>query len=157
MLNIRKFTATDEKEFITMCCDFYNTGATLYSMSRDKVKRTFDKILEEGPFITAYMMIYNDQIAGYVNLSFTYSNEADGIVAFIEELYVKPEYQGKSIGTQTLQFIFDHYNHMVKRYRLEVCNSNTDAIRLYEKLGFKNLDYKQMVIDMQLSEKRGDG
>ena len=148
MLNIRKLTTADENEFITMCCDFYNTGATLYSMSRDKVKRTFDKILEEGPFITAYMLIYNNQIAGYVNLSFTYSNEADGMVVFIEELYVKPEYQGKSIGTQTLQFIFDHYNDKVARYRLEVCNSNKDAIRLYEKIGFKNLDYKQMIIDL---------
>ena len=148
MLNIRKLTTADENEFITMCCDFYNTGATLYSLSRDKVKRTFDKILEEGPFITAYMLIYNNLIAGYVNLSFTYSNEADGIVVFIEELYVKPEYQGKSIGTQTLQFIFDHYKDKVKRYRLEVCKSNTDAIRLYEKIGFKNLDYKQMIIDL---------
>ena len=148
MLRIRKFSVKDEDEFITMCCDFYNTGATLYDISRDKAKRSFDKIIEEGPYITAYMLKYNERIAGYVNLSFTYSNEADGMVAFIEELYVKPEYQGKSIGTQTLQFIFEQYNSKVKRYRLEVCNSNTAAIRLYEKIGFKNLDYKQMVIDL---------
>ena len=86
---------------------------------------------------------YDGKIAGYGNISFTYSIEGGGNVVFLEELYIKPEYRNKGIGTEYFNFI--HTNFPAKRYRLEVTDCNIKAKQLYEKLGYTYLNYKQMI------------
>ena len=44
-------------------------------------------------------------------------------------------------------FLEDELKGKIKRIRLEVGDENDGAKRLYERLGFEPLDYKQMVID----------
>lgn len=148
MINIRDFKEKDRASFIDMCSAFYSTGAALYALSQEAMSKTFNEILNNSPYLRGLIIEYNSSIAGYVNLSLTYSNEANGIVVFIEEIYIKPEYQGKGLGSYTLEWVLNEYRDKAARYRLEVCNTNAGAIKLYERFGFKNLDYKQMILDL---------
>ena len=51
---------------------------------------------------------------------------------------VSPSHQGRGIATQLLEHLFEITRDDERRgYTLEVRISNTDAIRLYEKLGFE--------------------
>ena len=51
---------------------------------------------------------------------------------------VSPSHQGRGIATQLLEHLFEVTRDDERRgYTLEVRMSNTDAIRLYEKLGFE--------------------
>ena len=51
---------------------------------------------------------------------------------------VSPSHQGRGIATQLLEHLFEVTRDDERRgYTLEVRLSNTDAIRLYEKLGFE--------------------
>ena len=86
------------------------------------------------------------------HLSFTHSNEVAGMVLLIEELYVLPKFQGKGIGSRFFDWLFEHYAGKIKRYRLEVTHVNEGAIRLYERRGFKELNYFQMVYDVDGGE-----
>ena len=69
------------------------------------------------------------------------------MVLLIEELYLKPEHQGKGFGSQVFDWLFEEYRGKVKRFRLEVTKVNDGAIRLYKRRGFEELDYLQMVWD----------
>ena len=60
--------------------------------------------------------------------------------AHITNIAVSPEYRRKHIGEALLKTIIDDcYKNMVKFITLEVRISNTPAINLYEKYGFKSL------------------
>lgn len=67
-----------------------------------------------------------------------------GIWQILEEVHlttiaISPEYRRKHVGEALLQKIIDNcYNNMVKYITLEVRVSNTPAIGLYEKYGFKS-------------------
>ncbi len=148
MINIRDFTEQDRENFISMCTCFYSSDAVLYPLSQEAMSKTFDEIIKQSPYLRGLIIEYNSSISGYINLSLTYSNEANGLVVFLEEIYIKPEFQGKGLGTYALTWVLKEYSGIATRYRLEVCSSNSGAIKLYERLGFKNFEYKQMVIDI---------
>ena len=81
-------------------------------------------------------------------ISKTFSPEAGGVVIWIEELYLLDEYRSKGLGRD----FFEHLeqkaiSEKIARQRLEISPSNERAKKLYMKMGFKELDYKQMVKD----------
>ncbi|QNU67735.1 GNAT family N-acetyltransferase [Ruminiclostridium herbifermentans] len=148
MINIRDFAEHDRQNFINMCTSFYSSGAALNPISQSAMSNTFNEIMNKSPYLRGLIIEYDSFVAGYVNLSFTYSNECNGFVVLIEEIYVEPKFQRKGIGSFALKWVLEEYKSKAVRYRLEVCDSNEHAIKLYKKLGFKNLEYKQMIFDI---------
>jgi ribosomal protein S18 acetylase RimI-like enzyme len=72
------------------------------------------------------------EIVGYVILTYIFSFEYKGRIAFLDELYIKQSYRGKGIGTQTIEFIKEQaLNQNVKLIYLEVENNNQNAQKLY--------------------------
>ena len=57
----------------------------------------------------------------------------DGEWRYIGEIYLIPEYRGRGIGTSILKNEIDNFD----KIRLQVATTNTQAIKLYESLGFK--------------------
>ena len=145
---IRFASPNDKDACIKMMREFYNTGAVLHPVSDSHFAKTFALSVNGSPLTRLAVCIMEDQYAGYINISLTHSNEAGGLVVFLEEIYVRDAFQGNGIGTKLIQFIRQEYDDAVKRYRLEVCGDNLGAIKLYERLGFEGLAYKQMVIDL---------
>ena len=148
MINIRDFVEQDRQDFINMCTSFYSSGAALKPISQNAMSNTFNEIMNISPYLRGLIIEYDSFVAGYVNLSFTYSNECNGFVVLIEEIYVEPKFQRKGLGSFALKWVLEEYKYKAVRYRLEACNNNQDAIKLYKRLGFKNLEYKQMIFDL---------
>ena len=63
----------------------------------------------------------------------------------LDEHYRAPACRGKGYGEQVIRWAMEQHPECA-RYRLEVTGENR-AARLYERMGFRYLDYKQMVID----------
>jgi ribosomal protein S18 acetylase RimI-like enzyme len=145
---IRKINPNDKVKFIAMAQDFYNSAAVLHNISAANFDQTFAVIISESPLIDGLIFEYNGKIAGYSLLTFTYSNEAGGLVLWVDELYITPEYRGKGLGTELLEFINNNYANKISRIRLEVEKSNQNAIQLYRKHQFMDWGYLQMVKDL---------
>lgn len=76
---------------------------------------------------------------GYIVLTFGYSLEFAGRDAFIDELYVRANYQGQGIGTKTIEFVEEVCrSRCIHTLHLEVDRKNTKAQRFYDRVGFKN-------------------
>ena len=149
-LTIRDFRKSDYQVFSEMINDFYNKGiATLHGIDQKKIDTIFKISTSMTSYARALMIEQDGKIAGYLHLSFTHSNEVAGMVVLIEELYIRPEYQGKGIGNFVLDWLFQEYQDKVKRFRLEVTRENDGATRLYRKKGFQPLEYDQMVYDLE--------
>ena len=70
------------------------------------------------------------------------------MVTWIEELYIRPEFQGHGLGTAFFRFLEAQNDGTVKRYRLEYEPDNLRGAALYRRLGFTPLTSGQMIKDI---------
>ncbi len=149
MTRIVKITEADRQDYITMARDFYSGPGVLHSVKDDIIIRTFDEIVRSDEYLAGYMFKdEKEENLGYAVLSFSFSPEVGGKSIFIEEIYVRPEYRGKGIGHLFLDYTDSLLTGEVRRLRLEAVDTNEGAISLYERYGFKRLDYMQMTKDI---------
>jgi ribosomal protein S18 acetylase RimI-like enzyme len=92
------------------------------------------------PGSSFYFALMNDEIAGFLKLNTgTAQNEFKDLSSLeVERLYVLAAYQGRHIGRQLLDFAFTQaLNNDHEFIWLGVWEHNRNAIRLYERMGFR--------------------
>ncbi len=142
---IRYLQNQDIEECTKMFEEFYTTDAVSHKIPIDNIKHAITLALEDSPYIKILICEHEGKYAGFCALSFTFSTEAGGVVVLIEDIYIRNEFTSKGLGTAIFSFIHQQYDDKAKRYRLEVAHNNAHAIRLYKKLGFEELPYKQFI------------
>ncbi|MDR1699505.1 MAG: GNAT family N-acetyltransferase [Prevotellaceae bacterium] len=143
----RDIKPADKERFLAMEQEFYSSAVVVHNIDGSCFLRTFEEAMKGNPYLRVLMIEVDNQIVGYALLSFTYSNEAGGMVVLVEEVQIDKPQRGKGIGTELLHFLEKEYPN-AKRFRLEVTRNNLRAIELYEKLGYERLDYVQMIKDI---------
>lgn len=79
--------------------------------------------------------------AGYVVVAFGYSLEFHGRDAFVDELFLRPAFRGRSLGREVLRFVEEQCRAAgVTALHLEVERKNTAAQEFYRRLGFQDHD-----------------
>lgn len=139
----------EEKDLLfAMAEDFYSpeVGACLHGLNREHMENTFALCITENPYARMLMIEEAGQVIGFCLLSFTWSNEVGGMVVLVEEVYFRGEARGKGYGKQLMGWLEEEYPK-ARRFRLEATHGNVAAIGLYQKMGYENLDYLQMVKD----------
>ena len=126
MISIREMTAADEGAVMEMVDRFYHSPAVEHEVDPAVLRRSFQAAVDPAePLIQGLVLEEDGRPVGYHYMCIGYSAEVGGRYLLLDELYLAPE---------------------CARYRLEVTGENR-AARLYERMGFRYLDYKQMVID----------
>jgi len=144
-MTIRKFRENDKSDFIRMCHEFYGSGAAHGPIPEKNMTDTFDYIIKDGNYVKGFIFEKGGEIAGYGLIVVYYSNEVGGLCGLLDEIYVSPKFQGSGLGSEYLSNIASILDEELIGLRLEVMDTNKRAIKLYEKQGFKPLDYKQLV------------
>lgn len=144
---VRPMGPEDQDVFLTLAHDFYHSDAVLHPVPDRNHQATFEQIVGRSPYADGFIIEHEGRAAGYAITALTWSNEAGGLAAWLEELYIVPAFQGKGLGSEFFAFIQRHYGGKVSRLRLEVARDNAGAIGLYKRLGFQEFDYYQMVKD----------
>lgn len=138
---IRKISSGDRELYMQMTGEFYNSDAVIHPIPEEYRENTFDELIRSDVYAECYIFEENGSAAGYALTAKTYSQEAGGLVIWLEELYVRPEYRSHGIGKQFFEYLT---NLHAARFRLEVEPDNLRAVKLYDKLGFEDLPYMQM-------------
>lgn len=146
-ITFRKFTKDDRKTFFGMVKKFYAPPAVLHFPSDEVMLSAFDAAIDMPEYVKGYLFECNGKPAGYAMVSLKFETEVGGIAAWIEELFVEEEFRGGGIGSKFFEYLTEELKGKIRRIRLEVGEDNLDAIRLYKRLGFEFLDYRQMTID----------
>ena len=150
MFEIRTMTAADHEVVMPMVQTFYKSPAVDHDTDPAILERTFrDAVDPAEPLLRGMLLVEDGQAVGYAYLTECYSCEVGGRCVFFEEMYFDPACRGKGYGTAVFRWVKEQYpNH--PRIRLEVTDVNEGAIRLYQRLGFQFLDYRQMVLEGDL-------
>ncbi|MCI8589847.1 MAG: GNAT family N-acetyltransferase [Clostridiales bacterium] len=132
-----------------MAADFYASDAVLFHVDASHLTAAFHELMRSDEYLECYILEYDGKTAGYALLCKSYSQEAGGMVLWIDELYVLPAYRSKGIGGAFFDFLFAQKGGQFKRFRLEVEKDNARAAALYQKMGFDFLAYEQMIKDYE--------
>lgn len=146
---IRKIRKEDKEIFISMAEEFYQSKAVMHTIPKKNHQIIFEEMMRSNQYVEGYIISCQEEAAGYGLISKMFSQEAGGIVVWLEEVYILPKYQGKGLGNAFLKYIQEEYKSLVVRFRLEVEQENKRAVALYEQLGFKKMPYMQMVKEVE--------
>lgn len=144
-VEIRSITKADRSAVLKMMELLYYSPAVLSDTPRSILEKSLDDAISGLPQIEGYVIEYEKQRAGYSLVAKGYSTEFGGICVQIEDLFVLPDFRGKSLGTAFLRFLEDKYKDSAALLRLEVEPSNANAIALYRKCGLSELPYTEMI------------
>ena len=143
---IRKLQQSDREVYMKMAAEFYASDAVWHDIPKENLEKTFSELMRSDEYAECFVFEDGDTVVGYALLAKTFSQEAGGLVIWIEELYLSPESRGKGFGGKFFDFLFQ--NRPAARYRLEIEPENERAVALYRKKGFEIMPYGQMVKDI---------
>ena len=150
MISIREMTAADEGAVMEMVDRFYHSPAVEHEVDPAVLRRSFQAAVDPAePLIQGLVLEEDGRPVGYHYMCIGYSAEVGGRYLLLDELYLAPECRGKGYGTAVFRWVKEQYPNY-PRIRLEVTDVNEGAIRLYQRLGFQFLDYRQMVLEGDL-------
>ena len=142
---IRKLTAADRELFLTLMDEFYHSGAVLHPTPAQYHINTFEEIMASDRYLLCYLLESEAGCAGYALLSRSFSPEVGGSVIWLEEIYLRPAFRGRGLGSGFFDWL--EQNLPAARYRLEIEPDNHAAAALYRSRGYRPLPYLQMVKD----------
>ncbi len=143
---IRPLSSDDRQIYIEMAREFYSTDAVWHSVPVANFEKTFDEMMRSDVYAEGFIFELHGTVAGYALLAKTFSQEAGGLVVWVEEIYVKPQFRGKGLGGEFFEFL--EKERPAARYRLEIEPENERAVALYRKNGFEMMPYGQMCKEM---------
>lgn len=142
---ILKANLYDIPELSRMMKEFY--AIDFYPFDDKVANENFQRFINEDKYGTCFKIVFEDKIAGYIILVKYFSFEFGGEILFLDELFIKPEFQGKSLGKRALEFVKDYSTeNQFKVVLLEIENHNDKAKKLYEHYGFQNHKRSLMIL-----------
>ena len=148
MIAIKEMEEKDQQSVLEMMRVFYDSPAVFHDVPKDTMKRNVQACVSENPFIEGFVFWEGDQVAGYGMIAKSFSTEFGGNCIWVEDLYLKPEYRGSGAGTRFLSFVEERYRKQAVLLKLEVEEENTNAVLVYEKCGYRELPYMEMIKEL---------
>lgn len=131
----RPITKEDLVEVVGMMAGFYAIDG--YPIDTERSKELFEKFIDSPDLGRCWVISDDGQTAGYLILTFVFSFEYGGTIAFVDELYIKGAFRGKGLGRAAIEFAKEEAARLgLKLLYLEVEPHNVNAQRLYQNAGF---------------------
>ena len=128
---------------VAMMREFYAIDG--YPIDTQVSRQLFSEFIENDQLGKAWLIVSDGDVVGYVILTFVFSFEFKGKIAFIDELYILESARGKGIGRNAIAFIkLEAERLSIKMLYLEVEHHNSAAQKLYENAGFETHKRKLM-------------
>ncbi|MFV0496843.1 MAG: GNAT family N-acetyltransferase [Candidatus Fimivivens sp.] len=142
---IRKVTPSDRETYVGLAQKFYNSDAVDHDIPTKYIEATFDELMRADIYAEGYLMTHDGKAVGYALIAKTFSCEGGGLTVWVEEVFILPEYRSLGLGKALFAVLEERYSGSLARMRLEIAPDNRRAKNLYQRLGFRELAYRQMV------------
>jgi ribosomal protein S18 acetylase RimI-like enzyme len=124
------FAIADADVVVSMMQDFY--AIDNYPIDAAVSKTLFEDFTANQSLGRGWTILLDGEVMGYFILTFVFSFEYKGRIAFLDELYIAEKARGNGLGKQALDFMQQQVKLLsVKIVYLEVENHNTTAQKLY--------------------------
>ena len=136
MITFKLLENSDVEIIIKMMQDFY--ALDNYPIDVQTSRNLFETFISNESLGRCWIILNEKEVVGYVILTFIFSFEYKGQIAFIDELYIQATHRSQGIGQKTIDFIKTEAKNLdIKLLYLEVENHNEAAQKLYLKNNFE--------------------
>lgn len=138
-MNLNFFAAGEDDidQILEMQRDFYAIDD--YNFDQQTAKQALHKFIEDARYGKLWLITTGGKVVGYTALTLGFSFEFKGVDAFLDELYVLPEFRKQGIGAKTIEFVAQQAKEMgVKAIHLEVELHNEAGRALYRNFDFQD-------------------
>lgn len=142
---IRPLKQEDFSQVLEMMKVFYASDALIIHASEEVLRRTLNECLSDSRWADGFVFEEDGELAGYGIITRCYSTETGGVCVWIEDLYLRPQFRGKGLGSGFLAYVEEISKGSAVRLRLEAEKGNDNALEVYRRAGFEVLDYVQLV------------
>ena len=130
MTTFKPLEISDISIITQMMEDFY--AIDNYPMDVEVAKNLFHEFITHEHLGKSWLIYSENEIVGYIILTFIFSFEYGGKIAFVDELFIKETERGKGFGKEAIQFIQREVPKLsLKLLYLEVEPHNENAQKLY--------------------------
>jgi len=164
-MEIKKVSPSEIDKLQAICVEAYTKnfghhwngdGLNLYleaQFNQERIKSDLN-----NPTLNYYFINVNKQPVGFIklNLNVSFDNYLESEVAELEKMYVLPSMKGQGIGKKALSKIIQEVKGLGKKvFFLCVIDTNTPAIKFYQKLGFQYHSKTRLDIPLFKEELKG--
>ena len=143
MITFRPAKASNIESIVCLMREFY--AIDNYPFDSAKTTSLWKKFIKNDHQGKAWLIYWQEQVVGYLILTFVFSFEYQGKIAFLDELFVTETARGKGIGSKAIDFVkAESHKLSLKLIYLEVEPHNTKAQKLYLASGFEMHNRKLM-------------
>ncbi len=140
-VTFRPATKDDEAALLRMMRKLAEQEPGAYYFDELVVRRVLREFLAKPNLGRVWIFSENAATAGYIVLTLSYSFEYHGRDAFVDELYVEPQFRRRGIARQAMQFVEERAREIgVQAIHLEVDHGNDPALELYRGSGYEDHD-----------------
>lgn len=130
MIQFKPLAVADIETIVTLMQEFY--AIDNYPIDIEVSKALFEEFIANKNLGKSWLILSDNQLVGYIILTFVFSFEYQGKIAFLDELYLSEKARGKGIGSKAIEFIQNESHKLsLKLIYLEVEQHNEKAQKLY--------------------------
>ncbi len=133
---IKQATENDFDRLMLLMSIFYAEEG--YPFDAFATQKSLTQLLENESLGMVWTFQEDQEIIGYLVVTFGFSLEFKGRDAFVDELFVLTDHRGKGFGSRALEIAEQHCRALgIAAFHLEVEFENADAKSLYSRKGYK--------------------
>jgi ribosomal protein S18 acetylase RimI-like enzyme len=130
MISFKQISQHDIPEAVEMMEDFY--AIDNYPINIAKSTSLMDEFVADNSLGKGWRILHKVNTAGYVIMTFVFSFEYGGRIAFLDELYIRADYRNLGLARAAVDFVItDAQQANVKLIYLELEKHNEAARHLY--------------------------
>jgi ribosomal protein S18 acetylase RimI-like enzyme len=137
MIQFKPLEHSDIETIVALMEQFY--AIDNYPIDIEVSKKLFQEFISNENLGKSWLILSDNTVVGYLILTFVFSFEYKGKIAFLDELYLTAAARGKGIGSKAIEFIQNEaHKAVLKLIYLEVEPHNEKAQKLYLASGFES-------------------
>jgi GNAT superfamily N-acetyltransferase len=142
---MRRASADDIPLLVGLMTEFYAEAG--YELDRERAAGAFAAVLADERLGYTWIIQEKHHDVGHVVLTLKYAMEYGGLVACLDDLYVKPGWRNKGLSTAALIEVRRFCETAgIRAVTVEVGHNNGPAQTVYRRVGFAEPPDRQLLI-----------
>ena len=144
---MRAATNTDLPHLLVLMTEFYKESG--FVLDQQRAEAAFSSLLSD-PRLGRVWLVEQDSVAvGHIIVTFVFAMEYGGLVAWVDDFYVRPAFRALGLGTAALaQVVRLCVGLGVRAVSVEVGADNVVAQAVYRSAGLAPIDRRLMTLGL---------
>jgi len=137
---VRLAAAEDRQAFLVLADALYDELGEERPPRRRVMKLFDDAVAPASPF-KLFLAVEGGELCGMLSLAIAPTTQGAGCFGYLDDVFVLEQYRGHGIGAKLMREALNHAHRSgCVRVELGTRRDNAHARRLYERLGFREVD-----------------